>query len=130
MTDKKGIATRFLHDLGEASPRLLDNLTEDVEYHLIAQLLNVGPFVGRASVGEQFVPMLAALFPNGLAMTIHNVTAEGDFVAVECSSHAELGAGRTYANRYHFLFEFAGDRIKKVKEYADTHYAKETLMPG
>ena len=115
MTTKKELAVQFLQNLGQASPVLLELLADNAEYHLIAQLLKVGPFVSKKTIGEQFVPILKQLFPNGLAFTIHNVIAEGNFVAVECSSQANLGGGRTYANRYHFLFEFAGDRIKTVK---------------
>lgn len=130
MATKKEMAVQFLHDLGTASPSMLKNLTDDAEYHVIGQLLNIGPFVSKKVIGEQWIPMLAQLFSKGLAFTIRNVIAEGAFVAVECSSYADVAGGKVYANRYIFLFEFVGDKIKIVKEYADTHYAKETLMPG
>lgn len=130
MTANKELAVQFLHDLGKASPAMFELLTDDAEYHIIAELLGVGPFIGKQVIREQFFPLLQQLFPNALAFTIHNVIAEGNFVAVECSSHAEISDGKVYANRYHWLFEFAGDRIAKVKEYNDSYYVKETLMPG
>lgn len=130
MATKQEMAVQFLHDLGTASPSMLKNVTDNAEYHIIAQLLNLGPFVGKKTIAEQFMPILSQLFPNTLVFKIHNVITEGAFVAVECSSRADIANGGVYANRYIFLFEFAGDQIKTVKEYNDSHYAKETLMPG
>jgi len=130
MATKKEMAVQFLNDLGTASPSMLKNLTDNAEYHIIAQLLNVGPFIGKKAIAEQFMPMLTRIFPNKLVITTHNIIAEGAFVAIECSSRADIANGGVYANKYIFLFEFDGDQIKSVKEYNDTHYVKETLMPG
>lgn len=130
MASRQDVARRFIENLSSGSPAMLDDLADPAEYHLIAALLGIGPFFGKQQIGEQFVPMIRQLFPTGLNMTIHQVLADGERVAAECSSDARLADGRTYANRYVFLFEFAGDRIKSVKEYNDSHYAKETLMPG
>ncbi|MGH7823349.1 MAG: nuclear transport factor 2 family protein [Candidatus Binatia bacterium] len=47
-------------------------------------------------------------------------TAEGDRVAVEVESFAELKNGRCYNNQYHFLFEVRGGKIEGIKEYLDT----------
>jgi ketosteroid isomerase-like protein len=119
-----------LKALDREPDRLAEFLTEDAEYHLIARLLNIGPFQGRSAVAGQFVPMIKQLFPSGLNLTIDNVIAEGNYVAIEGHSNAQAANGKTYANAYHFLFEFKGDKICKVKEYNDSHYAKEVLMGG
>ena len=47
-------------------------------------------------------------------------TVEGDRVAVEVESFAELKNGRRYNNQYHFLFEVRGGKIERIKEYLDT----------
>jgi ketosteroid isomerase-like protein len=126
----KDIAVQFLAALDRDPDRMPGFLSDKAEYHLIAQLLNVGPFIGKNAIATQFVPMVKNLFPNHLNIEIDNVIAEGNHVAVECHSNTICANGRKYANLYHFLFEFEGDRIRSVKEYNDSQYAKETLMPG
>ncbi|MDO8588403.1 MAG: nuclear transport factor 2 family protein [Armatimonadota bacterium] len=126
----KDIAVQFLAALDRDPDRMPGFLSDNAEYRVIAQLLNVGPFIGKNTIATQFVPMLKQLFPNHLNLEIDNVIAEGNHVAVECRSNAICANGRKYANSYHFLFEFEGDQIRSVKEYTDSQYAKETLMPG
>jgi uncharacterized protein len=57
---------------------------------------------------------------NGLEMTIIGMVAEGDKVAAEIRSHADLTDGRVYENQYHMLFTLRRGEIAEVKEYADT----------
>lgn len=125
----KDIAVHFLAALDHAPDRMEEFLSDNAEYHVIAQLLKVGPFIGKKTIVAQFVPVLKQLFPNALNLEIDNVIAEGNHVAVECHSNTICANGRKYANSYHFLFEFEGDRIRSAKEYTDSQYAKQTLMP-
>jgi len=126
----KEVAVEFLKALDRTPDRLGDFLADNAEYHVVAQLLKIGPFRGKNAVVQQFVPVVKQMFPKGLNITIDNVIAEGKYVAVECHSDTEAGNGKKYANFYHFLFEFEGDKIRQAKEYNDSHYAKETLMSG
>jgi ketosteroid isomerase-like protein len=64
----------------------------------------------------------------GIDFTVHNTIAEGDFVAAEVESYAELVNGAVYNNHYHMLFRFRGSKIVEVKEYADTLHAKEVFV--
>jgi ketosteroid isomerase-like protein len=57
---------------------------------------------------------------NGLEMTVIGMVAEGDKVAVEVRSHADLIDGRVYENQYHMLFTLRQGKIVEVREYADT----------
>ncbi len=56
------------------------------------------------------------------------MTAEGDRVAVEAESFAELMNGRIYNNLYHLLFSFKDGKIFRVREYMDTQHAYETFF--
>jgi ketosteroid isomerase-like protein len=59
-------------------------------------------------------------------LKITGITAQGDRVAVEAESLGVLKPnGKTYNNRYHFLFEVENGRISKLKEYCDTKHAAE-----
>ena len=64
----------------------------------------------------------------GIHFTLHAMTAEGDRVAAEVESYAELVSGPVYNNKYHMLFEMADGRIRGVKEYGDTLHAKEVFV--
>jgi ketosteroid isomerase-like protein len=46
--------------------------------------------------------------------------SDGDFVALEAESFAKLSNERVYQNRYVFVVEMQGSRIKQVREYCDT----------
>jgi ketosteroid isomerase-like protein len=69
----------------------------------------------------------ASLLGDGGRMVIHGVTAEGDKVAVEAESFFPLKDGRLYNNTYHFLVEFRGDKVRRVKEYCNTAVARDTF---
>lgn len=53
----------------------------------------------------------------GWRIWIEGTTAEADRVAVQARSAGVLTNGVLYENHYHFLFEFAGDRIQRVSAY-------------
>lgn len=56
--------------------------------------------------------------------------AEGRGVAVEAECHEELTDGRTYSNRFHFLIEVDGRKIRRVKEYMDTAHLRDIFLSG
>jgi uncharacterized protein len=67
---------------------------------------------------------VTTLYKQGaLHITPLEMIAEGDCVAVEAESYAELQNGRVYNSLYHFLFRIADGKIMQVKEYMDTHHA-------
>jgi len=70
------------------------------------------------------------VFPGGIKFDIRGMTAEAERVAVEASSEGAHVSGRVYRNQYHFLFEFAGGKLKSLKEYMDTERVTEVLCGG
>lgn len=50
--------------------------------------------------------------------------AEGDRVAVEARLEAITSTGTRYRNAYHFSFVIEDGKIKRMREYMDTHHAK------
>ncbi|MFC2948043.1 nuclear transport factor 2 family protein [Virgibacillus sediminis] len=55
-------------------------------------------------------------------------TAEGNRVAVETESYAEMTNGKIYNNLYHFLFEVENGKIQKVKEFLDTEHTRDVFL--
>ena len=64
--------------------------------------------------------------PNGLKMTVKNLVAESDKVAMEAESYGELQNGRVYNQQYHFLLTVREGRITAIKEYLDTQHVYTT----
>jgi hypothetical protein len=80
----------------------------------------------KAQFGE-LVGQLGSNIDGALRVTPTGVTAEGDRVAVEAESHAKMKNGKTYQNKYHFLFLVRDGKIQQVKEYLDTMHANDVL---
>jgi len=79
----------------------------------------------RAAVGGIY-----DVFPSGLTFTVLDMIGEGEKVAVEAVSEGEHISGQTYANEYHFLFEFKNGELIKLKEYMDTEQVTDVLCAG
>lgn len=75
----------------------------------------------------QLIGELGSKIDGALRVTPTGVTAEGDRVAVEAESYAKMKSGKTYQNKYHFLFVVRDGKIQQVKEYLDTMHANEVL---
>ncbi|MFI5783257.1 nuclear transport factor 2 family protein [Nocardia sp. NPDC051570] len=69
-----------------------------------------------------------SIFPNGLVVTPVGFTAEGDKVAMEAESHAEVVNGKNYSNQYHFLIEVRDGKIHSIREYMDTQHVTDTFV--
>ena len=64
--------------------------------------------------------------PSGLKMTVKNLVAEDDNVAMEVESYGELQNGRVYDQQYHFFLTVREGRINAIKEYLDTQHVYAT----
>lgn len=53
--------------------------------------------------------------------------AEGERVAVEAESIGDHASGQIYNNLYHFMFEFRGGQLLRLKEYMDTERVTDVL---
>jgi uncharacterized protein len=70
------------------------------------------------------------VFPDGLEFRVQHMTAEGERVAVEATSEGRHVSGKIYSNEYHFLFEFQGGKLLRLKEYMDTERITDVLCGG
>lgn len=58
-----------------------------------------------------------------LNIWIKSMIAEGDRVAVECESQADLKNGRKYRQLYHMAIECRDGKVANVREYLDTQHS-------
>jgi ketosteroid isomerase-like protein len=75
----------------------------------------------------ELMGQIGAKVDGPLRMTVVGMTAEGDRVALEAESYAKMKSGKTYQNKYHFLFVVRDGKIQQVKEYMDTTHASDVL---
>jgi ketosteroid isomerase-like protein len=84
---------------------------------------------GRGTVSKAEFQGMASWFRSQvvgpMSLKVHGVTAEGDRVAVEAESLAQLVNGKTYNNTYHFLFLFRDGKIYQAKEYNDSQHVAD-----
>ena len=94
----------------------------------MGRLPGINPVRGKDAFLKGMPATLKAMFPNGLNLKFHTTIAEGPHVAIQAESDTTAANGKKYANRYHFYFLFAGDKIAQVREYNDVNHVREVFM--
>jgi len=127
--NNKDIVRAFFKALNSADVDAIVNTYADDGYvqtmgHTLISGRSSKEQVGAAAAG------IYDVFPNGLTFTVLDMVAEGEKVAVEADSVGEHISGQTYSNEYHFLFEFRGGKLIKLKEYMDTEQVTDVLCGG
>ena len=126
---QKESAVTFLKNFEHPDPKVFENLLADnFEFEMMGRLPGVSPVRGKEVFIKQMSQTLKAMFPNGLNLKFSTIIAEGAQVAVQCESDTTAANGKKYANRYHFYFRFAGDKIEQAREYNDVNHVREVFM--
>lgn len=88
--------------------------------------------ISGAKNKEEFGEMLSSLSSStksgAIALKPLAWTAEGERVAVETESYAELENGRVYNNLYHFVFVIKNGEIESIKEFLDTEHTRAVFL--
>ena len=119
--NKQTVREYLAHFKNAAVTDLLDAMSEDATWWILGKP-HLFPGAGNKSKAdmERIWGSLFGQMKDGLEMTVIGIVAEGDKVAAEIRSHADLTDGRVYENQYHMLFTLRQGKIVEVKEYADT----------
>lgn len=125
MTDNKSLVAAFFTAIEQegfaALPRFA---TEDVRWwNAGAGDMTISQLIGMMNV-------MASMLDGPIKVTVTDMVAEGDHVAVEAESYAVLKNSKIYNNKYHFKFTMRDGKIAVVKEYHNTYHAHETFMAG
>lgn len=124
--ENKRIISDFFAELSKGNAAgAMSVVVDDVKWWVPGTL----PFSGTKNKAEYTVVVnrIQAGFPTGLAFDVRGLTAEGDRVAAEVESMGKHVNGKTYNNRYHFLFVLKDGKVVEVKEYMDTLHLKELI---
>lgn len=122
LQDNKQTVLDYLAHFGNADvAKLAAAMRADATWWIIGQP-RLFPGAGTKSRHEmeRIWSKLFERMKHGLEMAVIGMIAEGDKVAAEVRSHAELTDGRVYENQYHMFFTIRDGEIVEVREYADT----------
>ena len=119
--NKQSVLDFLAHFRMAAIPNLMNAMSEDATWWILGQphLFSGAGTKSKADM-ERIWGGLFGHMKDGLEVTVIGMVAEGDKVAAEVRSHADLTDGRIYENQYHLLFTLRDGKIVEVKEYADT----------
>jgi ketosteroid isomerase-like protein len=118
----KETARRFLAGMGGDFARVIaETCTEDCRF----TTMGTTPISGERGKAEAMAAAagVESLFPGGMRIVIHNITAEEDRVAIEAESFATHSSGAPYHNYYHFFMRFRDGKLTVFKGYLDTELA-------
>ena len=128
LDQRKHRAVEFLKALEwPEAETLAAMVTDDFEFDPMGRLKQVPVLHGKAAT-KLMETNLRRAFPNRLKMRVLTVIGEGNQIAIQAESEAITDKGRQYANRYHFYFRFAGDKIALVREYNDTDHVRQIIF--
>ena len=83
--------------------------------------------VGREPIARFLSTEMHTVFRE-IQIELRGVFADGDTVIVEERMRATLPSGVRYDNEYCFFFELFEGRIRRVREYMDTHRARQAML--
>ena len=80
---------------------------------------------------KQQIPLVGAVFPKGMRMSVDHVIAEGKSVSVQARAEGKLSTGNTYKQSYIFILEFdEDDRVRHFREYMDPRPVIASILPA
>ena len=98
----------------------LSYLADEIVWTNIGSTRFSGSFRGKSTLVAHLLQPLFGQLKAGIASTVDNLIAEGDYVAVQSRGKAETTDGRPYNNTYCHVFRIEKGRIAEVMEYFDT----------
>jgi hypothetical protein len=118
--NKQAILDMFKNLSNGDMQEVVNSFTDDMTFWLIGNGQLSGTMT-RPKVDGFFLNM-GTLFSNGVTIYIDHIIGEGDYIAAEGRSHADI-AGKSYKNyenMYHWSFKLRDGKIEKWREYLDT----------
>lgn len=122
VTSNKELVTNFWDAFSKGDVKTaFASLSDDVSWLIPGNLPNFsGLRKGKAGILD-LARSATKRFPNGVKSTLRRIYCDGDTVLIEMTNSGTLFNGRDYENEYCFVFEIESGKIRRVREYLDTH---------
>ena len=124
----KAVVTKFCAAFAQGDPQaIVDFMTDDVNYWILGRR-DIVRSAGDHSKAEmkRIFELMNERTRKPMTFTPKSMIAEGDEVALEAESYAELTNGRVYNNRYHLRITLRDGKLARIREYLDTQHVYET----
>jgi hypothetical protein len=124
----KEVVTRFMETFGTGDlDAVMDSMTDDATWWIGGTIPGLSGTHDKTAL-RGVLDGIGASCTGPIRLTPHAFATEGDRVAVETESYAELKNGRVYNNHYHFVFIVRDGKVAQVKEYLDTMHTYDTFV--
>ncbi|MBI3303301.1 MAG: nuclear transport factor 2 family protein [Deltaproteobacteria bacterium] len=122
----KEVVRRAMAALGRGDMTgFLTDADDDFTFTLIGTTPFSGTIRGKQAVLEALRNALGTRIEGGgIAMTIDNLIAEGDYVAEQARGKARMKNGKDYNNTYCRVWRMVNGKVKSVVEYLDTELVR------
>jgi ketosteroid isomerase-like protein len=126
--DAKTIVENFFATFSTGNvDQIMDSLTEDASWWVSGKIEGMSGTNSKKQLGDLLRAVVPLYKEGALKIWPTSMISEGNKIAAEAESFAELNSGKIYNNRYHFLIELEDGKVRSVKEYSDTHHMLETF---
>jgi len=122
----KQVAAQLLESMSNGDTKTIYDLFAEDGYTQTMGNIPISGIYSRDSIVD-LAKSVHNVFPHGFKISVRNMIAENDKVAVEAVSEGTHTSGIEYRNEYHFLFTLKDGKITSLKEYMDTDLAKRVL---
>jgi ketosteroid isomerase-like protein len=107
--------------------KILACMDDEGDYWISGTIDGMSGTYDKKALGKLLSGVTDLYTTGALQITPGDMTAEGNRVAAEAESYAELKNGKKYGCNYHFLFVIRDGKVLHVKEYLDTKHAYDTF---
>ncbi|GAA2851736.1 nuclear transport factor 2 family protein [Pseudonocardia halophobica] len=127
--ENKKVVTEFMEVFSSGDVNgILGSLTDDATWWVAGNIPGISGTKDKSGFGEMLGGIAEGTKTGAITLTPLAFTAEGERVAVETESYAELKNGRVYNNLYHFVFTVRDGKISSVKEFLDTEHTTAVFV--
>lgn len=89
-----------------------------------------GEYKSKAEFRKATFDRLAALFPDGIRLSVRDMLVDGEMAAVELTTRETANSGVKFDNDYCWICRFDGRRIVEVRAYLDSALVQKVIDEG
>lgn len=108
--------------------RILSYLAPTATWWVGGDIDGISGTKNKEEFGQMLAGLSTATVKGAIALTPTAITAQGDRVAAETESYAEMTDGKVYNNLYHFVFVIRDGLLTEIKEYLDTEHTRAVFL--
>jgi ketosteroid isomerase-like protein len=125
--NKEAIRNMFAELSKGNADAFLGALADNVRFTIIGSTKFSGTFNGKQEFINKVLAPLGAQLEGGLSMTVDNLIAEGDYVAMQARGKSNTKSGGTYNNTYCQVFKLNNGKVQEATEYLDTEVVTKSF---